>query len=183
MSTMSKRRSPVYRQLEAYRESWKKDHEEAMECRDWEDAIAVGLNIFQTLREREDDWREQVFRGTVAFVPDDDLDYRNRYSNWLATTKEVVADALPDLEREFTLVNGASELRERAQEAERILSEWQPPHLSAAVGLREMILPAEGAAQLDRILEEAKNQPPKMPAGLIPEEVSAAEFLARAKKS
>src|ERR1700722_12485888 len=102
MSTVNDRRSPVYRQLDAYREYWKEDHDEAMACRDWEDAIAVGLNIFQTLRERENDWREQVFRGTVAYLPDDDLDFRARYSNWLGTTKEVVADVLPHLETKFT---------------------------------------------------------------------------------
>ena len=132
-------------------------------------------------RERENDWREQVFRGTVAYLSDDDLDHRTRYSNWLATTKEVVADVLPRLEKKFTSVNGSPQLRECAWQGERILHEWQPPRLSAAVGLREAILCPEGAAQLDLILEDAKNRPPEMPTGPIPKEVSAAEFLAKMK--
>ena len=79
MNTVERRRSPVYRQLEAYGEFWKRDHTEAMACRDWEDAIAVGINIFQMLQQREQAWREQVFRGTTAFSEDDNLDAVFRY--------------------------------------------------------------------------------------------------------
>jgi hypothetical protein len=67
MSTVDRGRSPVYRQLEAYEETWKSDHKEAIECRDWEDAIAIGINIFHMLAEREQAWRDQVFRGATPY--------------------------------------------------------------------------------------------------------------------
>ena len=35
MNTVERQHSPVYRQLEAYDEVWKRDHAEAMACRDW----------------------------------------------------------------------------------------------------------------------------------------------------
>ncbi len=183
MSTTAKRRSPVYRQLEAYEESWKKDHDEAMACWEWEDAIAVGINIFHMLCEREDVWRDQVFRGVMVHTEDDDLDHRTRFSNWLATTNEVLADVLPSLETRFGLVKGAPELRERAQAADQILRAWRAPRLSQAVGLRDMTLTPEAAAQLDCILAEAKKKPPQMPKGPMPKEISADEFFANLKSS
>jgi hypothetical protein len=164
MSTVEKRRSPVYRQLEAYEESWKRDHAEAMACRDWEDAIAVGINIFHMLQEREHVWRDQVFREVIAYSDDDNQDHRARFENWLGTTKEVLEKVLPDLEKHFGMVEGATELRKCLLLAEKILQEWQPPQLSRAVGLREMTLSPEGAAELDRITDQATRTPPSMPA-------------------
>ena len=61
MNTVERQHSPVYRQLEAYNEVWKRDHAEAMACRDWEDVIAVGVSIFQMLREREESCASKSF--------------------------------------------------------------------------------------------------------------------------
>ena len=163
MNTVDKGRSPVYRQLEAYEETWKRDHSEAMACRDWEDAIAVGINIFQMLQEREQAWRDQVFRGVVPYSENDNLDHQTRFANWLDTTREVLTEVLPELEKRFGVVEGAPELRRCAELAEKILREWQPPRLSRAVGLREMTLSPEAATELDQIIDEAKTSPPAMP--------------------
>jgi len=180
--TGRERHSPVYRQLEAYRESWKKNHDEAMLCRDWEDAIAVGINIFGMLQEREQAWYERVFRGVVSFDPEDDRDYRERFSVWLETTEAVLANVLPSLEIRFGVVEGAEELRRCVERAKEILLHWQPPRLSAAVGLREMTLSPEAATELDRILDEANRQPPEAPSGSPMCVLSAEEFL-RLKRS
>lgn len=182
MSTVDKRRSPVYRQLDAYVETWNRDHKEAMACRDWEDAIAIGINIFSMLAEREQSWRGQVFRGSAAFCEDDNLDHQTRFANWLDTTKEFLAEALPDLEKRFGNAEGATVLRRCAELAEKILLEWQPPQLSRAVGLREMTLSLEEATAFDRLLEEAKKSPPPMPLGPIPKEISAEAFFATLKQ-
>jgi hypothetical protein len=182
MNTGQKRRSPIYRQLEAYEDSWKRDHAEAMACRDWEDAIAIGSNIFHTLQEREQAWRDQVFRGVIEYSDDDDLDHRTRFANWLATTKEVLAMFLPELEKRFRLVDEAPQLRQCADAAEKILREWQPPRLSRAVGLREMTLSPEEAAEFERILAEARRLPPEVVPGPRLQEISAEEFLRRKRK-
>lgn len=163
MSTVAKGRSPVYRQLEAYEETWKRDHTAAMVCRDWEDAIVVGVNIFQMLQQREQAWRDQVFRGTLAYAEEDNLDHQARFENWLVTTTTVLSAILPELEKHFGDVEAAQELRRCAELAERILRQWQPPRLSRAVGLRELTLSAEAATELDRLLEHAKQTLPAMP--------------------
>jgi hypothetical protein len=178
MSTAERCRSPVYRQLEAYGEAWKPDHADAMVCRDWEDAIAIGLAIYRMLWERLDAWHDQVFRGVVPFSEEDNRDHQARLANWLATTKEVLAETLPGLEARFGQVEGAAELRRCAEAVEALLSGWVPPRLSMAVGLREQTLSPEAAAELDRILAEAKRSPPETPAGPIPQVISAEEFLA-----
>jgi len=159
MTPVDKKHSPLYRQLQAYEESWKHHHAEAMVCREWEDAIAVGINIFHVLQEREQAWRDQVFRGTVPFSAEDDLDHRVRFANWLDTTREVLARSLPELEKRFGVVEGSEELSRCAERAEQIVHNWQPPALSSAVGLREMTLTPEAAADLDKVLEEAKQRP------------------------
>jgi hypothetical protein len=175
MNPVERRRSPVQRQLEAYEEFWKKDYAEAMACRDWEDAIAIGINIFHMLQEREQSWREQVFRGVLPLSEEDDFDHRGRFADWLDTTKEVLAETLPELEKRFGAVEGADELRRCAELAERILLAWQLPRLSMAVGLREMTLPPEAAAELDRIIAESKNAPAPLPIHRM--EIKDASFL------
>jgi hypothetical protein len=183
MNTIEKHRSPVYRQLEAYQDTWTHDHNEAMACRDWEDAIAVGSNIFQMLRERENAWRDQVFRGVLAYSEEDNLDHKTRFTDWLATTRQVLADVLHVLEKRFGQVQGATDLRRFAELAEKSLREWQPPRIAQAIGLREMTLTPEAAAELDRILEAVKTNPPPPLTGSKMQVMSPAEFLALPKRS
>src|SRR5947209_12460954 len=120
MSSTANRFGPVHRQLAAYGESWKQDHAEAMACRDWEDAIAVGINIFRMLREREGSWRDQVFRGALAYADEDNLDHQARFGDWLTTTRGVLADILPRLEQRFGTVEGAADLRACVAQAEAL---------------------------------------------------------------
>lgn len=159
MQTQEKRLSPVDRQLEAYRESWHKDHEAAMQCRDWEEVIAVGVSTGRLLQMREEAWRERVFRGTLEYDPADDHTLREQFTLWLDVTDMVLARFVPRLEREFGLVEGARELRDCASTGRSVLAKWEPARLSAAVGLREMTLTAESAEELDRLLEESRRKP------------------------
>lgn len=176
MNTVDKRRSPVYRQLEAYEETWKNDHKQAMACRDWEDVIAVGINIFHMFREREDSWREQVFRGTRDYTEDDNQDHRARLTAWLKTTEEFLTNVLPGLQTRFGTIEGADELQRCRDIGVTILRAWEPPRLSMAVGLREMTLSPEAAAELKRILYEEPPPPPPPPHPPL-QELSAEEFF------
>jgi hypothetical protein len=154
MSLAAKQFGPLRRQLTAYEESWKQDHDEAMRCRDLEDVIAVGVSTFHLLRRIEQAWRDRVFRGTEAFAPEDDAGYREGYRLWLQTTESLLAQASSLAER-FGTVSGAEELQECVRQARDLLAGWRPPALSAAVGLREMELDAAAADELRRLLDEA----------------------------
>jgi hypothetical protein len=174
---VAERSSPVQRQLEAYEESWKQDHQGAMACRDLEDTVAVGIAVFRLIERVEDSWRERVFRGAENYADPYDRWVQALYRGWLQVT-DAVLTAVPALERRFGSVDGADELRACAGQARSLLDHWQPPRLSAAVGLREMTLTPEAAAELDRIIDEAKKVPPSAPAGPVPEEMSADDFFA-----
>ena len=179
MAAVRDDRSPFGRQLTAYGEFWKKDHHAAMNCRDWEEAIAFGLSLYQFHREREELWREQVYRGVVPFSEQDDETYRIQLKGWLEVADEVLRDSLPDLEREFGVVEGAAQLRSDAADARIRLDQWAPPRITRSIGLREMTLSPEAAAQLDRMIEEAKTNPPPRLTGPVPKAISAEEFFRR----
>ena len=147
--------SPIDRQLEAFGEPWQLEQDEARDSRDGEDMIAVANNLFHMLREREEAWRDQVFRGEAAFSSEDDLDQRERYTRWLDATERTLSTI-----GQSAGTAGVGQLFGRVEEAKRILEDWQSPRLSSAVGLREMTLSAESAAELDQLLSEAKNTAP-----------------------
>jgi hypothetical protein len=179
MRSTSKRLLPIERQLEAYIEAWKLNHDDAMACRDWEDAIAVGTSVFRMLVDREQSWRDQVFRGVIPSREEDNKKHQGRFTLWLQTTKKVLQDTLPALEKEFGAVEGAELLRQCAAHVEEILRKWEPPRLSMAVGLRDMTLSGEAATALDRIIEDAQSNPPLKQSGSVPQQTSAEDFAAR----
>jgi len=172
----AKRRSSVRRQLEAYEESWKQDPQAARACWDWEDTIVVGIALFRLLREREDSWRERVFRGVEEYAEDDNQSAQASFRDWLRTTEELLA-RLPALEKEFGMVERAQELCHCVDQARDLLAGWAPPRLSRAVGLREMTLAPQAAAELDKLLARAGNAatPPTRPLRRLP--AAAPDFV------
>lgn len=150
------RLSPIDRQLEAFGEPWQLEPEEA---RDGEDMIVVGNNLFLMLREREEAWRDRVFRGASAFSSEDDSEHRERYSRWLEATERTVSTVGPSV----GTIAGGGQLLSRVAEVKRSLEAWQSPRLSAAVGFRDMTLSAESAAELDRLLSEPRPTPSSSP--------------------
>ena len=148
--------SPIDRQLEAFGEPWQLEQDEA---RDGEDMIAVANNLFHMLREREEAWRDQVFRGVATFFSQDDLDQRERNSRRLDAAERT----LSTIGQSAGTIAVAGQLRDHVAEAKRMLERWQSPGLSSAVGLREMTLSAESATELDEIVSRAKTTPPPMP--------------------
>jgi hypothetical protein len=176
MTTVERQRSPVYRQLEAYEESWKRDHDAVQDCWAGEDTIAVGIATGALIERVDRSWRERVFRGTEAPSDEANTFYRALFELWLRVTEGVLARAT-QLEQVFETVQGAVELRQAEGRVREHLARWQPPRLSAAVGLREMTLSPEAAAEFDRLREEAK------PSAETPrrrmQEMSAAELKQR----
>src|SRR5262245_12136859 len=151
MNTVERRRSPVYRQVEAYEESWKRNHDAVQECWAWEDTIAVGLSTCSLVERADRAWRDRVFRGAEALSDDANTFYRTLYEVWLRVTEAILEEA-SRLEGDFGSVEGAGELGQAAERVRQRLASWQPPRLSLAVGLRDQTLTPEAAGELDRIL-------------------------------
>jgi hypothetical protein len=166
---------------EAYQEAWKRDHDLAMECRDCEELVAIGLHVYGLLEEREARWRDQVFHGAVPFEAKLDEAFRRAHELWVMTTQAILQEQVDGLERQFDEVKVAGELRRLLSVVQAALSDWQPPRLSRAVGLRDHQLTEEGAAALDRIM--ASTAPlPYVPQGQPAKELSADEFKRRLKR-
>jgi hypothetical protein len=177
MSSVEKRRSPVDRQLEAYEESWKKDHAELQACWAWEDTIAVGIATHSLIERADRTWRDRVFRGTEAYSEESNTSFRSHFERWLGVTEDVLAQAAR-LQKTYGTVEGVPELRQASENVRGHLANWQPPRLSSAVGLREMVLSPQAADELDRILDVAKQSQAEPPRPKM-EELSAAELRER----
>ncbi len=174
MSRLERRLSPAYQQVEAYEETWKRDHDAVRECWAWEDTIAVGISTGSLLERVNHTWRERVFCGTEDFCDDANEFYRTLFTSWLGVTDEVLARAV-ELKGQFGRADGAEELRQIAERVRDHLKRWERPRLSMAVGLRAMTLTPEAAAELDRIVDQAKTTSPAMPTRRL--ETKGPDFL------
>lgn len=178
MSATENLHSPILRQLEAYEESWQRDHAAVRECWGLEDAIAIGITTAALLDRIDRAWRDRVFRGTEPASDETNASHRALFELWLRITDAALTKAEP-LEALYDRVEGLSELRGAAARVRERLVSWQPPRLSAAVGLREMTLSADAAAEFERFLSEpppATKPHPKM------EEMPADELKRRLRK-
>jgi hypothetical protein len=146
--------APARRQLEAYEESWKRDHEAAMLCQDTEDLLAAGIMVVQLLYRTEQSWCDRVFRGVEAYDAADEAILLQCFRDWLAVTEAVLA-SLQAVERHLPPVSNRTEAEENAARVRLLLADWHSPTLSKAVGLRESQLTAEAAGDLRSILDRA----------------------------
>jgi hypothetical protein len=179
MSTVEGRYSPVYCQVEAYEEAWKKDHDAVQESWAYEDTVAVGISTGQLLERVDRGWRDRVFRATEDYCEEANETYHTLFTLWLRVTDAVLA-RVTELEPRLGQVDGAEELRQIAGRIREQLARWEKPRLSMAVGLREQTLSPEAAAEFRRLLAEAKRLPPeKPPVSPLPIEITAAEFFRR----
>lgn len=181
MTPTARQRSPVRRQLEAYEESWRQDHEALQECWAWEDAVSVGMSCHALIEEVTEAWRTRVFRGTEPESDGGNDFYFSLYEVWLEVTEKIL-EAVAGVERDWTVV-GAERLRRAASSVHETLKNWTRPRIAQAVGLREMTLTPEAAAELDRMLEESKTTPPPPLTGSKMQVMSPAEFHAMRKPS
>ena len=114
------------RQLEAYEEGWKVDHDEAMRCRDFEENLAVGINIFHSLMQVDVTRRHRIESGREEFIASEDGDMLGWFRWWLRPTEGAMA-RIRYFEQKFGAVDGAAEFRRCCEEAKEIVTEWKPP--------------------------------------------------------
>src|SRR5262249_41819273 len=67
----SPRSSPIGRQLRAYEEGWREEHDAALRFWDFQENLSVGIAIFQVIAQRNASWRQRVSQGLEPFRPED----------------------------------------------------------------------------------------------------------------
>lgn len=179
MTSAARQCSPVRRQLDAYEESWRQDHEALRTCWAWEDAVSVGMSCYSLIEEVTEAWRTRVFRGTEPESDTANDAYFHLYEDWLKVTEQVL-DCVAGAEHNWMVVD-AERLRQAVASVRTTLQNWKPPRLALAVGLRETTLTAAAAAELDRILDDAKTNAPPPLTGSKMQVISLEELRASRK--
>ncbi len=156
--------SPIDNYLRAYEESWKAEHEQAMQFWVFQEKLRIGIVIFQAIYNLYEIWRQQVSQGLVKFSEEDEKEIRGRFEWWLRPCGEV-EQALRFFEKEYGSVEGSAEFLDCCKKAKNILETWIPPMLSKANGLHAAEFSQAEATKLNKILEsgEARIRTPPRP--------------------
>jgi hypothetical protein len=117
-------------------------------------ALELFLAVLPLLREVDDAWRQQVFRGQEAFNPATEGSIRTLYGVWLGYSQmfQEKAEYLgrhgldfePDLDK----------LGRYRREADRLLRTWEPPVPSLAPSFRPAPLSPETTARLRELFPD-----------------------------
>lgn len=95
-----------------------------------------------------------MFRGVMSEDPDVDARFHQAFVIWDTTTTNVLKELVHPTETYSKLeVERAGELRRIQNEIAAALREWLPAKLSAAVGLRDIVLDDESMSAI-RSIEE-----------------------------
>jgi len=128
--------------LSAYTEieSWKFDHDVAMDHLDMEETIAWGNRLFQGLSESEAIWHAHVLEGKIDFAQTEVDEIKANYRAWLVAS-EGLLHLVKKLEACGREVSGAADFRANCAKARALLKsddEFSPSE--AVIELRDRAL-------------------------------------------
>jgi hypothetical protein len=146
-------RLPIARQyLEVFRESWKSDHDSAMECRDIEGLLGESVRMFDLIFNILLGRRMFVYRGTMEPSAEMDQEEKRLMGEFLDLMKSDLQQ-VDSLERTYGEVANAQAFRERVAQAEAFLAEWTPALPATAPGSRVIDFSEEDVAQMETLLK------------------------------
>jgi hypothetical protein len=154
--------SPIGRQLQAYEEGWKADHDEAMQFWAFQESLSVGIAIFNVITRRDATWRGRVSRGIEPFSSEENEEVLGLFQWWLRCC-DMAMKRLEHFEHLFGSVEGATKLRECCGTAQERVANWVPPALSKAPGLQAAEFDEVEAKKLSMILKSGKARLPGQP--------------------
>jgi hypothetical protein len=171
MSPTRTKLSAARRYLEVFEESWHADHAAAMQCRDFEEALAEAVKVFELVDELVRLRRESVFRGLQQPEPALDEDEKAVYMQWLSLIERDTPQ-LEAFEKSFGAIEGAEKLRTCLARAREFLARWAPAVPSRAAGSRALEFSKDDADQFRALLDSPAGaagrptRPPRpLPAG------------------
>lgn len=169
MDATQNRLSAARKYLAVFEESWQASHDAAMQLRDFEEAAAEAVKVFELVDGLIQDRRESVFRGLTEPAQEIDKVEKEPYSIWLDL---VDADMpyLKELEKTYQLVEGADRLRACRDRAVRFLQNWQPARPALAAGSRVMEFDDSDADRIRALLNSPAGSPgrPTRPPRALP---------------
>ena len=164
--------------LETLEESWRAEHEAAMDCRDFEEGLAEAVKVFSLVDALIRLRRESVFRGVEEANAELDHDEKKLYEDWLTLTEERLTQ-LVELETAFGAAEGADVFRACRERAKAFLANWAPAVPATAIGSRVTELSEEDAEAIHALLNSpagAVGRPKLEPRSVPTEEPDASRY-------
>jgi len=164
--------SPYRRQLKAYEESWKSEHEseawktdhEEVKRRLWcfEDKLKLGLALFQAIHAGYWNWRCRISDRKQKFQPEDNVCWREVWEWWLRPCDSVISQ-LEELEKEYGRgsVEEGAEFRRNCEEARELLRSWGIPdgsEVRATAHTDRVLTNAQTIEELNRVSHPVRDE-------------------------
>jgi hypothetical protein len=149
------------RQLETFEEAWQQDHAEAMQCRDFEASIELGVWVFDYLDHVYQTLREQIYRGITEGTPELTESEKTCYERWLHVA-DSMTDPLQQLQDTFGVVEGVAEFQKRIELARERLRDWKPAALARSTAARVWDVSEEEADQIHNLLNTPLGAPGRL---------------------
>ena len=105
----------LYQKQSAQADAWKGAHQEAMACRDIEDAITFGLGILYSIQRRNGQWASEVRSGAVQFSWEIAQHFADLYQSWLGFSRHLL-QAIDACEQGNYEIDGTNTFRSRVRE-------------------------------------------------------------------
>jgi hypothetical protein len=113
---------PVRRQVEAFVDSWKHDHDLAMQCFDREEYVATGISVFDNLHRRYLRHMEEVNNGDLDYDPSEIQEFATLFSDWLEVGESLMRN-VAECGRLFGPVHDTDRFRDCQEKAKKLLED------------------------------------------------------------
>ena len=139
-------------------ETWKADHDLAMQCYDLEEWIARGLTVFGICEGANEEVRHRIYMGRLPADCDILGMCRIFYEVWVATaaSEELIVSRF---EKEYPNLARVKEFRTATQKAIRLLENWPPAVINRSPALQYQELTQEEADELTAIRKGSIGDP------------------------
>jgi hypothetical protein len=91
-------------------DTWKAAHVEAMQCREIEDAIHLGLMILANIRRHNERWAKDIESSRISFTWEDAESFANLF-RWWRERSELLLGAMKVCEASGFAVEGSADFR------------------------------------------------------------------------
>jgi hypothetical protein len=110
--------------------------------------LDVYLNVYRMIRELDDTWRRQVYRGVERFDERTESAVRSLYGLWVAYSGMFEEKAAYFGRHGSKFDAELDAIGRNKREADQVLRTWEPPLKTSAPSFRPMLLSADETARL-----------------------------------
>jgi hypothetical protein len=139
--------------IDDYEETWKKEYEVAELCWEFEQQLGGYVELYRCIFNHKKRWSQSVFSGEIPYTTELERSIKALFERWLSLAGQVdlCLDYFEDQQFDGG-VKGAEAYRGFVSSAKHVLATWRQPALSAAIGLRRVVLTEEQSVKFRELL-------------------------------